>query len=60
VVPRKDNNLHADFDNLPLHPGDSVVIPEAMFKTTILRSLRDWSQVFSQFALGAAAVNILR
>jgi hypothetical protein len=31
-----------------------------MFRTTFLRALRDWSQVFSQFALGAAAVNILR
>jgi protein involved in polysaccharide export with SLBB domain len=60
VVPRKDNNLSGDFDALTLYPGDSVVVPESLFKTTVLRALRDWSQVFSQFALGAAAVNILR
>lgn len=48
------------FEATRLNPGDSIVVPEAVFKTTFLRGLRDWSQVFSQFALGAAAVNILK
>jgi polysaccharide export outer membrane protein len=43
-----------------LNPGDSVVVPEQVFKSSFLRGLRDWTQVFSQLALGAAAVNILR
>ena len=48
------------FDTLRLSPGDSVVVPEQLFKNSFLRGLRDWTQVFSQLTLGAAAVNILR
>jgi hypothetical protein len=40
--------------------GDSVVIPERMFKPGFLRGLRDWTQVFSPLALGAAAINVIR
>lgn len=48
------------FDGQPIYPGDTIVVPEALNKTTLLRGLTDWSAVFSQFALGAAAINILR
>jgi polysaccharide biosynthesis/export protein len=48
------------FETLRLSPGDSVVIPEQLFKGSFLRGLRDWTQVFAQLTLGAAAVNILR
>jgi hypothetical protein len=37
-----------------------VVVPETVFRISFFQGLRDWSQVFTQFALGAAAVNILR
>ncbi len=43
-----------------LNPGDTVVIPEVINKTTVLRGLTDWSTVFAQFALGAAAINVIR
>jgi polysaccharide biosynthesis/export protein len=48
------------FDTLRLSPGDSVAVPEQLFKNSFLRGLRDWTQVFSQLTLGAAAVNVLR
>ncbi len=48
------------FENLPLMPGDALVVPETPLKSSVVRSLRDWSQVFGQLALGAAAVRILR
>jgi polysaccharide biosynthesis/export protein len=57
VLPRRGAGK---FETLRLSPGDSVVVPEQLFKGSILRGLRDWTQVFSQLALGAAAVNILR
>jgi protein involved in polysaccharide export with SLBB domain len=47
------------FDSLKLMPGDTVVIPEQLDKTSILKGLKDWSQVIGQFALGVAAVNTL-
>jgi hypothetical protein len=37
-----------------------VVVPEKMPKIPFMKGLRDWTQVFSQLALGAAAVNVLR
>jgi protein involved in polysaccharide export with SLBB domain len=48
------------FNELPLNPGDTIVVPEKTLRPTALRGLLDWTQIFSQLALGAAAVNILR
>ena len=53
-------NPNLTFEGLRLNPGDTIVVPEQINKTTFLKGLKDWSQVFSQFALGAAAINILR
>jgi protein involved in polysaccharide export with SLBB domain len=62
VVPKQGNSgmFTASFESARLNAGDSVVVPEAIFKNTFLRGLRDWTQVFTQFALGAAAINVLR
>lgn len=48
------------FDNRRLMPGDSVVVPEELDKTTFLRVFKDVSQVFYQMGLGVAALKILR
>ena len=48
------------FEGLRLNPGDTIVVPEQINRTTFLKGLKDWSQVFVQFALGAAAINVLR
>lgn len=47
------------FDTLPMYPGDTLVVPTYINRTTFVRNLMDWSQVFSNLALGAAAVNVL-
>jgi protein involved in polysaccharide export with SLBB domain len=47
------------FNDLRLNPGDTIVVPDKTLRPTALRGLIDWSQIFSQFALGAAAVNVL-
>lgn len=47
------------FDNVKLYPGDTIVVPDKTLRPTALRGFMDWSQVFSQLALGAAAVNVL-
>jgi len=41
------------------YPGDTVVLPDNISKTTLLRGLTDWSTVLSQFGLGIAALTIL-
>lgn len=47
------------FDNLPMHPGDTIVIPEKTLKPSFLRGVFDWSQLFTQLALGAAALTVI-
>jgi len=49
-----------DFENLRIYPGDTIVVPEKTFRASALRGIIDWSQLFSQFALGAAALSVLK
>lgn len=48
-----------EFDSLRMNPGDTIVVPEKIFKPSPLIGIMDWSQLFSQFALGAAAINVV-
>jgi len=48
------------FASLRLMPGDAIVVPERLSHGSLLKGLRDWSQVFSQFALGAAAIRVIQ
>jgi polysaccharide export outer membrane protein len=48
------------FASLRLMPGDAIVVPERLNRGSLLKGLRDWSQVISQFALGAAAIRVIQ
>lgn len=50
----------SNFNNLRIFPGDTIMVPEKTFKPSVLRGIIDWSQVFSQFALGTAAIQVLQ
>jgi protein involved in polysaccharide export with SLBB domain len=50
----------SEFHTLRVNPGDTIVVPEKTFKPSALRGFLDWSQVFSQLALGAAAINVIK
>lgn len=62
VVSKQSSNgfWRGSFSSVRLLPGDTVVVPERLSHGSFLRGLKDWSQVFSQFALGAAAIRILQ
>lgn len=47
------------FYKLQLYPGDTIVVPDKTLHPTALRNVVEWTQVFSQLALGAAAINVL-
>jgi polysaccharide export outer membrane protein len=49
-----------NFNNVRINPGDTIVIPEKLIKPSLIRQVIDYSQIFSQFALGAAAINVVR
>lgn len=42
------------------NPGDTVVVPEDLRKTTFVKDLKDWTQIFYQFGLGAAAIKVIK
>jgi protein involved in polysaccharide export with SLBB domain len=48
------------FNDLRIYPGDTIVVPEKSLRPSALRSVIDWSQMFSQFALGAAALSVIQ
>jgi protein involved in polysaccharide export with SLBB domain len=62
VVSReRENGLWGnEFDSLRINPGDTIVVPERSIRPSALRGVIDWSQMFSQFALGAAALSIIQ
>jgi protein involved in polysaccharide export with SLBB domain len=49
-----------EFNELPIYPGDTIVVPEKFMKPSALAGFMNWSQLFSQFALGAASLSIIR
>ena len=61
TISRQQHNLllSRNFNTLRLMPGDTIVIPERLDRGTTFRAIRDWSQVFTQFFLGAAAAKVL-
>jgi protein involved in polysaccharide export with SLBB domain len=48
------------FFHLKLYPGDTIIVPEKTIKPSALRGVLDWTEIFSQLAFGAAAINVLR
>ena len=50
----------SDFNGLRIYPGDTIVIPEKTYHPSALRGVMEWSQMFSQFALGAASIAVIR
>ena len=54
----------SNLDSVALNPGDALVVPNKLDYETwgraLVRNLKDWSQIFSQFGLGAAAIITLR
>ena len=47
------------FDNLRIYPGDTIMVPEKILKPSAMQGFVNWSQMFSQFALGAASLDVI-
>jgi protein involved in polysaccharide export with SLBB domain len=61
VMPKQDASpFRKAFEIATLNPGDSIVVPEQVFKPGFMRGLRDWSEIVGELGLGAAAVNTLK
>ena len=57
---RQSGWLMSSFDSGKLMPGDTIVVPEEVDRTTWTKVLKDWGQILYQFGLGAAALKVLQ
>jgi len=56
---QSSSSMFNNFSSIELMPGDTVIVPELLDKTTMTKTLVDVSQVFFQFAMGAAGLKLL-
>jgi protein involved in polysaccharide export with SLBB domain len=60
VISRRNSGfIFSALDNARVMPGDAIVVPEELDRTTLTRNLKDWTQIFFQFGLGAAALRVI-
>ena len=63
ILGRKSTGWFSRFDGTKLMPGDTVVVPSKVDRenayNTLIRGLRDWTQILSNLGIGAAAIKTL-
>jgi hypothetical protein len=66
IVARRDRGglFGGNFESLVLMPGDTVVVPAQIDRESrynfITRALKDWTQIFSNFGIGVAAIKAIK
>lgn len=62
VVSRQSHTSHShgSFANLKLLPGDAIVVPEKLRVSSKMTNVLQYTQLFSQLALSAAALSVVR
>ncbi|TNF54066.1 MAG: sugar transporter, partial [Burkholderiales bacterium] len=66
IVARRDHGgfFGNGFESLEMMPGDTLVVPAQVDRESrynfITRALKDWTQIFSNFGLGVAAIKTIK
>jgi protein involved in polysaccharide export with SLBB domain len=64
VFSRKSAGWFSSFEGSRVMPGDTVIVPPKVDRESgynfAVRALRDWTQIFSNLGIGAAAIKTLR
>ncbi len=64
IFSRKTAGLFSRFESAKLMPGDTVVVPSKVDRESgyniLMRGLKDWTQIFSNLGIGAAAIKTLK
>ena len=60
VLSRNSTGWGSSFASTRMMPGDTLVVPEQLERTNIMRELKDWAQILYQIGLGAAAIKVLQ
>jgi len=49
----------SSFEGREAMPGDTIVVPEKLEKYNLTKDLKDWTQIFYQFAIGIASMKTI-
>ena len=66
IIARRDRSgfFGGGFESLDMMPGDTLVVPAQIDRESrynfITRALKDWTQIFSNFGLGVAAIKVIK
>ena len=64
VLGRQSTGWFGSLKTIKVMPGDTVIVPAKVDREStynfIVRGLRDWTQIFSNLGIGAAAIKTLR
>lgn len=56
---QNSNAIFNSFSGAIIMPGDTVIVPEMLDKFSLTKEVKDWAQIFYQFALGVGAIKLL-
>ena len=63
VFSRRNAGFFSNFESTKVMPGDTLVVPPKVDRESnynfLVRGLRDWTQIFSNLGIGAAAIRTL-
>jgi protein involved in polysaccharide export with SLBB domain len=60
ISKRSTGTFFGSLDGMRPMPGDAIIVPEDLTRTTWVKDLKDWTQIFYQFGLGAAALTVIK
>jgi len=64
VLSRRSTGWFSTFEGTRIMPGDTVLVPPKVDRENsynfVVRALRDWTQIFSNLGIGAAAIKTLK
>ena len=61
VISKRQSGFFVNsLESIRMMPGDSIIVPEELEKTSLMKNLKDITQIFYQFGLGAAAIKVLK
>ena len=56
---RHGGSMFGGFGGREAMPGDTIVVPEKLERYNLTKDLKDWTQIFYQFAIGIASLKTL-
>lgn len=56
---RQSSSMFSGFGGREAMPGDTIVVPEKLEKYNLTKDLKDWTQIFYQFAIGIASMKTI-